>query len=34
VVSLVRPGDPQAPAERERMPVVLTPDPSPLMGQA
>jgi hypothetical protein len=34
LVSLSRPADTAEAPERERMPVVLTPDPSPLMGQA
>ena len=34
LVSLGRPAEPPAEMERERMPVVLTPDPSPQMGQA
>ena len=34
VVALVRHGDPAPAPERERLPVVLTPDPSPAMGQA
>ncbi|MBM5807365.1 MAG: hypothetical protein FJ056_06695 [Cyanobacteria bacterium M_surface_10_m2_179] len=34
VVTLNRPSEPAVPAERERLPVVLTPDPSPQMGQA
>jgi hypothetical protein len=34
LVSLSRPAEASEAPERERMPVVLTPDPSPLMGQA
>ncbi|MBM5792414.1 MAG: hypothetical protein FJ049_00670 [Cyanobacteria bacterium M_surface_7_m2_037] len=34
LVSLSRPAESSEAPERERMPVVLTPDPSPLMGQA
>lgn len=34
LVSLSRPVDAPVAAERERLPVVLTPDPSPQMGQA
>ncbi|WP_398330909.1 hypothetical protein [Vulcanococcus sp.] len=34
LISLSRPTESAEASERERMPVVLTPDPSPLMGQA
>ncbi len=34
LVSLSRPVEAPVAAERERLPVVLTPDPSPQMGQA
>jgi hypothetical protein len=34
VVTLSRPAEPSVAPERERLPVVLTPDPSPLMSQA
>ena len=34
LISLSRPAESVEAPERERMPVVLTPDPSPLMGQA
>ena len=34
VVTLNRPAETAGAPERERLPVVLTPDPSPLMGQA
>jgi hypothetical protein len=34
LISLSRPAESAEAPERERMPVVLTPDPSPLMGQA